>query len=522
MVLTGNASAATAPGDCGTIVAEANNDIASFNPLFASNLGDSRAAQLLFQPLVWVDRYGHVDAARSLAAKIVISPDTMHYSLTLRRWHWSDGAAVTAADVVYDWQMIARLGQNYPSYGSGGIPQQIQSVSALDSTHVRITLKQPANPLWFVDNGLSQLAALPAHAWSGISIGQLYQNQSDPSFFKIVDGPMLIRRLDVGLDAVFVPNPDYDGPKPHLTRLVLVFDHSDGAALQQVKSGALDFAPVPMELYGAVQHLPGVHLQLLSPVSFWYYLSLNLANPHVAFFRDVRVRQAIADAIDQQAVIRLVYHGFGDAVHTPIPPAASNLLAPSLAAGNYPVGYDPEKSRALLAAAGFVAGPDGIYRKAGHRLMFTALLDADSSEAMEMVVMLQAQLHAAGIEMQLRQVAGDQLFQELQNQPQAWEAAELGTYLNPYPSGEGMFATHSGGNNGSYSDPQMDRLITASIARPGLAGLYAYEIYAAEQQPVIFLATEDHLDLVSNRIHGLDGLSDGAMLAPDALYCGGH
>jgi hypothetical protein len=43
----------------------------------------------------------------------------------------------------------------------------------------------------------------------------------------------------------------------------------------------------------------------------------------------------------------------------------------------------------------------------------------------------------------------------------------------------------------------------------------------AAQQPVMFLPTEKHLELVSDRIHGVDGLSDGALLAPDALYCGG-
>ena len=58
------------------MVAEANNDISSFNPLYANDLGDSRAAQLLFQPLVWVDRYGNVENARSLALKIEVSTDT--------------------------------------------------------------------------------------------------------------------------------------------------------------------------------------------------------------------------------------------------------------------------------------------------------------------------------------------------------------------------------------------------------------------------------------------------------------
>jgi ABC-type oligopeptide transport system substrate-binding subunit len=37
-------------------------------------------------------------------------------------------------------------------------------------------------------------------------------------------------------------------------------------------------------------------------LSFWYYLSLNLQNPQTAFFRDIRVRQALQDALDQKAI----------------------------------------------------------------------------------------------------------------------------------------------------------------------------------------------------------------------------
>jgi peptide/nickel transport system substrate-binding protein len=265
--------------------------------------------------------------------------------------------------------------------------------------------------------------------------------------------------------------------------------------------------------------VPGAHLELLSPVSFWYYLSLNFQNPRVAFFRDARVRQAMQDALDQKAIIALVFHGYGDEVYTAIPPVDSNMLAPALANGAAPVGYDPAKARALLAAAGFAPGPDGILRKHGQKLEFTALMTSDSGEEAEMVVMMQAQWRAAGIQMDLHAVDFGQMMQALQNEPQHWEAAELGTVLDPFPSGEALFATGAGENNGGYSDPAMDRLIAESVNKPGLGGLHDYEIYTAAQQPVIFLPTEKHLDLVSDRIRGIDGFSDGGLLAPDALSC---
>ena len=506
--------------DCGTIVAEANNDISSFNPLYANALGNSRAAQLLFQPLIWVDRYGNVDLTHSLAAHIAISPDTTTYTLTLRPWHWSDGAPVTAADTLYTWRMIQSLGTAYPGYGSGGIPTLIKSITSPDPQHLQITLTGPVNPIWFIDNGLSQITPLPAHAWSRLALDTLFQTQSEPGFFTVVDGPMRAQRLDVGMDAIFVPNPRYDGPKAHFHRLVLNFIHGDGAALQQVEAGDLDFAPVPMELLGAMHHLAGVHLELLSPVSYFYYMGVNLQNPQVAFFRDVRVRQAIQDALDQNAIIKLVYHGYGDAVYTPIPPVDANMLAPSLAKGEYPVGYNPARARALLAAAGFTPGPDGILQRHGQKLEFTALMTSDSGEEAEMVVMMQAQLRAIGINMQLHQTDFGQMMATLQNEPQNWQAAQLGTDLNPYPSGEGMFATGAGENNGAYSDPEMDRLITASIGTPGLAGLYAYEAYAAAQQPVIFLPNEQYSVLVRKGLYGIaDFMNPLGAWAPEKLYC---
>jgi peptide/nickel transport system substrate-binding protein len=513
------ATAAPMPEDCGTIVTEANNDITSLSPLYASGLGNSIASQLLYQPLVWINRYGQVDYTRSLAAKIDVSPDTTTYTVTLKAWHWSDGVPVTAADVVYSWDMIAKLGTAYPNYGAGGIPMDIKSITALDTMHVQVVLTQKVNPLWFIDNGLSQITPLPAHAWSHFSLNQLYQAQSDPKFFSVVDGPLLIKRLNVGLNAIFVPNPHYDGPKPHFQRFILNFVHSDGAAVQQVEAGELDFAPLPMALYSSVQHLPGLHVEQLSPVSYWYFLNLNMQNPRDAFFRDVRVRDAMQDALNQKAMIDTIYHGYGSEVYTPIPPVDANMLAPQLAEGNYSVGYNPAKARALLTEAGYTPGPDGIMQKNGQKLEFTTLMGVDSAESEEIVLMMQAQLRAVGIKMNARQIAFNQMEALMNNSPQGWDAAELGTSMAGYPSGESMFQTGVGGNQGGYSDAKMDALIAESVDKPGLQGLYDYEIYAAAQQPVIFLATVGHIDLVSNRIHGLDAYSDGGLRIPSALYC---
>lgn len=504
---------------CGTVVTAGNGDITSFNPLFSNDLANQRAAQLLYQPLVWVDRYGAVDYTRSIADAIAVSPDSTTYTITLRKFKWSDGVPVTAQDVVYEWGMIQQQGPAYTAYGTGGVPTLVKSVVALNPQTVQITLKKSVNPQWFIDNGLSLLQPLPAHAWKGLTLDQLYQAQSTPSFFKVTDGPMKIKTLDIGRDAVFVANPDYDGPKLHLDRLVLVFMASDGAALQQVESGEMDFAPLPLEFYHIVQNFPGLHTEVLSPVSFWYYIDMNYRNPKVGFFRDVRVRQAMQDAIDQKMIIHVVYHGFGSEIYTPIPAVDADMLTPEMKKGQYPVGYDPHRAIALLKEAGFRPGPDGIMQKDGKKLEFTLLTDGSSAEGMELVVMIQDEFRAVGINVKIRQVAFGQLMQMLTSSSKNWDAVIQGTVLPPYPSGEGLFSSTESASADGYVDPTMNKLVQESITHAGLAGMYAYETYASQQQPFLFLPTSGHVELVSNRIHGVDGYNDGGMVAPSALYC---
>lgn len=514
------AQAADKPENCGTIITTPDEDITSFSPLYSDSIANAQAAQLLFADLIWVNRFAQIDYGRSLVTKIDVSPDTKTYTVTLKPWAWSDGVPVSTQDVLYDWKLIQEMGDTYPGYGSGGIPMNIQSVTALDAMHFKVVLKQPANPTWFIYNGLSQLAPLPYHAWKHFTLDELFAQQSEPSLYSVVDGPLKIQRLDPGLDAIFVPNPHYSGPKMHFSRFVFKFVENDGARMQQVESGDLDFAPLRTELYDVVQHVKGVYVQELAPPSTFDELSINLLNPKDAFFRDVRVREAMQDAINQKGEIETVLHGFGFPVYTAVPPSDANMLAPALRAGHYPVGYGPAKARALLREAGYAPGPDGIMQKDGRKLEFVDLDTPGGAEAAEMTLYVQANLRAVGIQMDVREVEFNQAMTIMQFRPKDWDVVFLGRSDGGYPSGEGLLETGAYNNNTGYSDPKMDRLIEDSVSKPGLDALYQFEIYTAEQQPMIFLPRGADLYLVRDRIHGVDNFTDPAgLLAPEQLYC---
>ncbi len=516
------------PKDCGTIVlptglgVSSSADITSMNPLLGTSEYNAEIGNLMYQSLIWINRFQQIDWSRSIASNITTSADDMTYTVTLRPWHWSDGTWVTAADVAFSFDLIKRLGTTYPGYGIGGMPDLIKTLVVESPTVLQIVLKHPVNPLWFIYNGLSQLTPFPRHSWGKYTVDQVWQGQSSPKFFDVVDGPVKVRSLDIGLDVVMVPNPHYDGPKMHFSRLIFKFLESDGAALQGVEAGDLDMVNVPMPEWNAVQDLPGIYKVTLPPSLGWNNLVVNFQNPQVAFFHDVRVRQAMQDAIDQKAMIALVDHGLGAPVYGPVPPAMPAFLTPDMQKGHYPVGYDPAKARALLTAAGFSPGADGIMQKNGVRLSFVDLLSSGDAQLEQEAEVLQSDLRKAGIEMKVREIDFNLLIALISGPPDGWQVAEYANNATFYPSGEGFFSTGATYNNEGYSDKTMDALIADSINKPGLDGLYKYETYASAQQPFIFFQTDGVAILANDRIHGVgDFINPLGAYAPDQLYCTG-
>jgi peptide/nickel transport system substrate-binding protein len=527
LVLVAQTARADAPENCGTIViptglgVSSGADITSFNPLLVNSLYNQQAAGLMYLGLIWVNgNTGQIDWSRSLASSITSPDNGTTYDVTLRDWHWSDGVPVTTADIAYTFSLIKALGTNYVGYGAGGMPDIIKALRIISPTQFQVILKHPVNVSWFTYNGLGQLLPLPAHSWGKYTLDQIWQNQSSPEFFNVVDGPLFAKRLDIGLDLVMVPNPNFDGPKLHFDRLVFKFLESDGAAIQGLEAGDLDMANVPDALWNAVQHLPDVSIVTLPPDESFNEIVMNMKNPNVPFFRDVRVRDAMADAIDQEGMIKLIDHGAGEVIYGPVPPVPPTFLSPAMRAGHYPVGYDPAKARALLSAAGYVPGPDGILQKNGKKLSFTFLMLTGDAVIAQVTEFIQSDLAKIGIQMNVHEIEFNQLVALLNNPKADWQAAGLGETVTGYPTGEELFATNSFQNSGGYSDPTMDRLIEESTNMPGLNGLFAYEDYASAQQPVIFFGREQISVLVRGRIHGMQNFVDGlGQYYPDQLYC---
>jgi peptide/nickel transport system substrate-binding protein len=527
MLCVGGAAIAqpVAKGDCGTIVMPTGagqagaDDLTSFSPLYSDTAYNQEASGLLYPSLIWINRFSQIDWSRSLASA-VNTADNETFMVTMRPWHWSDGQPVTATDVVFYFDLAKRLGSTWPSYGAGGLPNIIKSMTIVSPSALQIVTTHTVNPTWFIYNALSILTPLPEHAWKNRSPAEMYQRQSSPSFYQPVDGPLMIKSLDVGIDAVFVPNPAWEGPKMHFSRLIFKFQPGDGAGVQGVESGNLDEAELPADLYRAANRFAGTHVVVLSQSIYQDVIDLNFNNPKVAFFHDVRVRQAMEDAIDQTSIINGLEHGAGDPAYGPVLATMKPFLTPAMRQGIYPVGYDPAKSRALLKQAGYRPGADGIMEKDGKRLSFNYLEESGTDAITELDEIVQQDFKAVGIEMNIRIMAFNQLIALMAGSPHGWEATGVGQPVSFYPTGENEFLKGSFQNMGGFDDPEANKLIEQTISSPDIDYLYQYETYMSTNLPAIFIPRQRPVIIARNRLHGLVEFIDPAgNYAPDQLYC---
>ncbi len=510
MIASGPSAGAIEPDGCGTVVvpsAVGSSDVpapaASLHPVLAnSSLVETQLYDLLYRPVLWINPEHQIDPVDSLASSVKAADGGATFRITLKPYVWSDGAPVTADDVLYCWEMIKEDGPSFVNYQTGGIPQLVRSVTVTGAHTLEIRLTRAVNPDWFEITGIQLLFALPRHAWGHLTIKQQQSLQSTTSFYGVVDGPFRLDRLEVGRYAAFSPNPLYGGHKASMRRLLVTFLQGTDP-LAALQAGQVDMASLPFSVWEAARKLPGFDLVSIGPSAQFTTIVPNLASPSAPFLADLRVRQAMAMAVDQQRLVASVFHGNSLVDRGFIPTALDKFLSPEIRGGRTPIAFDPTRAMHLLDQAGWRPGPRGIRGKDGHLLSFEVLTTAGDATGLTMLELIRSDLASVGIELRIKETEFNQLLARMAGSPAAWQAAFLSWSMTAYPDGTQQYQTGSFGNYEHYSSPAMDRLLDAAIYNPGMDGLFALENYILEQQPMIFLPTGFYTVMVRPGIDGV-------------------
>ncbi len=494
------------PRSGGTVIFGYNQPIDSFIPVLSpTSIMDDGAQVLLYRPLFWIGQNVGVDYSRSIATGVTVSHNNTVYTVTMRPdYKWSDGVPVTASDVQYCFNLIKTYGAKYGYYGIGGLPTQVKSFTVLSPTKFSVTLTQPANPTYFELNGLAQLRPLPAHAWKKYSVSYLFNHQTDLTVLGVVDGPYKLTKFVLNQYARFDRNPTYSGHRSSLDTFIIQYFSSEQALFAALRTGAVQIAPLGFTQYHAAGQLANLKTYDWNAFSFTY-IFFNFRNPAVSFMKDVKVRQAMQSLIDQPLMNQDLYFGHAHSGYSPVPPIPGTYLSPRAKEPGYGFPYNPDKAKALLDADGWKM-VNGVRQKNGQKLAFTYGVSSDFTIDVRQAQIIQQDFAKAGIQMTLHVAPFSVLLSEVASKSaSSWQATTFGWiyYPNFYPLGDGNFGTGGGANFGAYSDPKLDALIKETETTPGNKGIYAYQDYAAQSMPALWLDTSATIIKYSPNIQGI-------------------
>jgi peptide/nickel transport system substrate-binding protein len=516
----------------------------------ASNINQFQ--QLMFRPLYFFG-LGSTAAyvpSLSLAETPVLTNANRTIILNLKGWRFADGQTVNAESVMFFLNLYDADPTGYGEYTPGvGIPDQVAGVSG-SGLRVVIHMKVPVNPNWVLYNYLSEITPLP-NSWdvtaphvSGSCATGTYGAASTIASCKAVeayldklavatntfasgfwqsgvDGPWRLTSFDSAGNATFQPNNAYSGPQHAQVRYVKEIAYtSEAAELTDLQANKLDLGYVDASDLSAPAPAPGkvganlgslnahYRLSVETPYSFDFaQMNYSSSNPLSAVFNQLYFRQALEESFNQASVVRSADENYAVPTFSPLPSGAPPTIAKP---PTNPYAFNDTAAKALLtshgwsevngvmtcASPGTTANECGANVAAGVQLSFSFMYATGSPSIDDTVDALVADWAAIGIDA----TASANTFNNLASactvaSGTPWSicwSGESWTYdPNFYPSGDQTLLSGASSNWGGYDNGQMNSLITADTQ--GKSSLSAYEQYAADQVPMLFMPDFENL-----------------------------
>jgi peptide/nickel transport system substrate-binding protein len=375
----------------------------SLDPLLSANTTEAMIARLMFDPLVTVDASGknEVPVLAQTVPSLAnggISRDGLTITYHLRRnVTWHDGFPFTSHDVVFSVRAILNPNNNVISHTGYDL---IRAMDTPDDHTVVFHMKKPYAPAinTFFGESDSPLYVVPAHLLAGLhDINNIPWNSAP-----IGTGPYKFVKWERGDHIELAGNPAYFLGKPKIERITIKIVPDENTEANQMRTHDLDwqFEASP-DLYATLKSIPDIRLVLQDRNEFERF-DMNVSHPPLD---DVRVRQAISYAIDRAKLVRNLTGGSATPADQDLPPF---MWAHSDDVTRY--APDVAKAKALLAQAGYRAGPDGILARNGRRLSLVEVTNASNATRRSGVVQIQAMLHAVGIDVEVKTYDGGLLF----------------------------------------------------------------------------------------------------------------
>ena len=452
----------------------------------------------LFEGLLSQDGDGNL--VPGVATGYAASDNNTTYTFTLRpEATWSNGDPVTAHDFVYAWRRAVDPATASP-YGwyveltqivnaadilAGEKPTEALGVRALDDHTLEVKLNQP---LPYFPAMTTYATLFPAHQATIEAHGTKWTAPENI----VSNGAYVLEDVALNEFHTRVKSPTYWGADgviiERVTGLVI---NDDNQALTRYRAGELDhLEPVPSGQFPALkEELPDEATSV--PRLCSYYYALNFTESGNAALQDVRVRQALSMAIDRDVIVNRLLKGGQWPAYNFTHRKTAGFTVPEIAYGQLTQAERDAEAKRLMAES----GADGL----------TLKLIYNTSEAHKQIATVVSQMwkQKLGVATELANFEWKTYInlrkaQEFDVARSGWcgDYNEASTFLD-------LLTTTHGANDGKYSNPKVDELMSASKTAEDPSAIYAeVEQILAEDMAIIPIYHYANTFLLSSDIKG--------------------
>ena len=463
-------------------------------PMLAGDNASHAVAGLIFNGLV---KYGtDLSVIGDLAESWDISKNGLIITFHLRKGvKWADGVEFTAHDVMFGYKTI--IDEKTPTAYSEDF-KQVKKAEVLDKYTFRVIYEKPFAPALTSWGGL---VVLPAHLLEGKDIAKTEFARNPIGL-----GPFRLVKWSPGQELILDSYKDYFDGRPRLDHYIFRIIPDRATMFLELQAGGvdmMDLTPVQYTKQTETEFFRNNFRKFRYPQFVYTYMGFNLKHP---FFKDRRVRQAIACAIDKSELVDVVLFGLGSPATGPYVP---NTWPYNPGVKKYE--YNPAMARQLLKEAGWEdADGDGILEKDGRPFEFTIRTNMGNSLRMNTATIIQWRLAKVGIKVKIEAIEWSTFVNEFIDK-RRFEAVILGWSIGLDPDQYDIW--HSSKtkekefNFVSYGNPEVDELLekgrrTFAVEERKKAYFRIQEILA-DELPYIFLYVPDATPIVNNRFKGI-------------------
>ncbi|WP_191562323.1 peptide-binding protein [Metabacillus idriensis] len=450
-----------------------------FNPLYSTDVSSSDIEDFIYDGLV--DSDTEFNPVLNIAEDIQTSEDGLTYTVKIKEGiKFHDGEDLTADDVVFTYSI-----PKSPDYVGerGSAFESMESVTKKGDYEVEFKLSKKDASFYPVT---LSYGILPEHILKDVPVGELGEHEFNTKS-PIGSGPFKFVEWKDGEYVKVEKNPDYFQGEPYLDSITYKIVPDQDALLAQLQAGDVHFTEVPgTDIETVKSTFSGVKVESGLGLSYTY-VGWNEKNE---LFKDVKVRQALTQAIDRKTILAQVMNGDGEVADVPESP-----LSFAYSDDVKKFEFDPEAAKATFKEAGWEdTDGDGILDKDGKKFSFTLKTNQGNKIREDIAVVVQQQLKEVGIEVKPEIVEWSAFIEQVSAPNWDYEAMILGWSLSTFPDQYDIFHSSQaaeGLNMIHYSNPKVDKLIDEAkqiLDQDEYAAAYG-EIYKllAEDQPYTFL-----------------------------------